>query len=81
MAYHFTLRYTTAKKFNIEIDIVALYGYWEWPDGEEGGGLWFDDAENGTKLELIDYDGVACIDQSIIDTLRKNGIICDDIFD
>ena len=55
----------------IEIDPVALYGYFERKDGSEGGGLWFED--DGNRLVLVDYDGVATLPKAIIECLRRNG--------
>lgn len=55
----------------IEIDPVALYGYFERKDGSEGGGLWFE--SDGHRLVLIDYDGVAVLPKAIIECLRANG--------
>ena len=39
----------------VQIDPVARYGYWEFKDGCEGGGLWFESTEGG--LMLTDFDG------------------------
>lgn len=56
------------------------YGYWERINGEEGGGLWFERHESGA-IELVDYDGVSCLNQSIVDKLREKGYIVDESFD
>ena len=55
----------------VEIDPVALYGYFERKDGSEGGGLWFEN--DGNRLVLVDYDGVATLPKAIIECLRNNG--------
>lgn len=54
MSYNFTLK-AQVGKFDVQIDPVAMYGFFEHEDlGDEcGGGLWFD-----TDKELLDYDGV-----------------------
>jgi hypothetical protein len=64
----------------VEIDPDALYGYFERKDGSEGGGLWFDRAEGG-KLNLIDYDGTASLNKSVITALRVAGVIVDADFE
>jgi hypothetical protein len=56
----------------IEIDTVALYGYFEMSDGSEGGGLWFE--LDGTVLVLSDYDGVSFLPRRIIAALRGLGV-------
>jgi hypothetical protein len=64
----------------IGIDPVAFYGYFERKDGSEGGGLWFNHAANGS-LELIDFDGVACLPSFVTRTLRANGVTVDSDFE
>lgn len=63
----------------IEIDPVALYGYFERKDGSEGGGLWFED--DGHRLVLVDYDGVITLPRAIIECLRSNGATVDADFE
>jgi hypothetical protein len=78
-AYTFDRRFNSARGNSIGIDSQALYGYWERRDGSEGGGLWFERRDG--KLALVDYDGTACLGQSIVDALRENGVIADSEFD
>jgi hypothetical protein len=82
--YNFTIKlhpYGTAPELGIvEIDPVALYGYFERKDSSEGGGLWFDRAEGGT-LELIDYDGVSSLSPKVVAALRGAGFIVDADFE
>lgn len=58
-----------ADKGVIQIDPVALYGYWERKDGSEGGGLWFAREFLNGPLELIDYDGAATLPAAIVAAL------------
>jgi hypothetical protein len=64
----------------VEIDPVALYGYFERKDGSEGGGLWFARSLNG-NLELVDFDGMACLPSFVARTLRANGFTVDTDFE
>jgi hypothetical protein len=64
----------------VEIDPVALYGYFERKDGSEGGGLWFARSPNG-NLELVDFDGMACLPSFVARTLRANGVTVDTDFE
>lgn len=57
----------------VKIDPAALYGYFEFPDGSEGGGLWFDRDANG-KLDLVDYDGVYELPKKVVQALRDYGV-------
>lgn len=59
----------------VKIDTQSNYGYWEYPSGEEGGGLWF---ENN---ELIDYDGAFELPKKVIIALRNHGFILDEVYD
>ena len=75
--YNFT---TTLKPYGdaptagiLEIDPVALYGYFEMRDGSEGGGLWFDRNESGA-LRVIDYDAVFELSTAVIKALDAAGI-------
>lgn len=72
-------------KFNLKgtrvgIDTAALYGYWEWLDGSEGGGLWFESLPEG-PLDLVDYDGYASLPAAIIRELRELGVTVDADFE
>jgi hypothetical protein len=81
--YNFATKINTPN-FEIGVDDATLYGYFEHNElGDEcGGGLWFViNEENPTKLELIDYDGVACLPKMICEALRENGYIISDIFE
>lgn len=60
----------------VEIDPVAMYGYFELRNGSEGGGLWFERTEGGA-LELTDYDGQAILPKAVIAALRQSGITVD----
>lgn len=71
---------TDPERGTVGIDTAALYGYFERKDGSEGGGLWFERTEGGA-LELVDYDGVACLPRSIVEALRGAGFILDETFD
>lgn len=64
----------------VGIDSHSLYGYWERKDGSEGGGLWFERIEGGA-LELVDYDGLACLPRSVVAALRAAGYVLDESFD
>lgn len=68
--YNFTLK-TVSGKFEIGIDPIAQYGYFEHETlGDEcGGGLWFE------KGRLIDYDGVFSPPKSVIKGIREVGFI------
>jgi hypothetical protein len=63
----------------VGIDTAARYGYWEYRDGSEGGGLWFEPA--GRTLELIDYDGAFELPRAVVAALRAAGYILDETFD
>lgn len=64
----------------VYIDTAARYGFWEWSDGTEGGGLWFDD-DGASRLALIDYDGSFELPRLVIKALRDAGFILDEIYD
>lgn len=59
----------------IEISPSTHYGYWEFKDGTEGGGLWFE------GKELVDFDGHYLFPASIVKVLRDNGYTLDESFD
>lgn len=63
----------------VEIDTHALYGAWEYKNGTEGGGLWFDRLANGS-LELVDFDGAGVLPRAIVDAMRSAGFILDETF-
>jgi hypothetical protein len=69
VSYNFTLK-THVGKFEVQIDPVARYGYFEHEElGDEyGGGLWFD-----TDKELLDYDGVYDLPKSVKTAIANLG--------
>lgn len=79
--YHFdvTLRpYGEDFPGEVRIDTAAKYGYWEHPDGSEGGGLWFDFVENKDEaVELLDYDGAFELPPKVIKAIRDAGFEVD----
>jgi hypothetical protein len=79
MAYNYTITlypYGNAPDAGIvQIDPKSSYGYWEFKDGSEGGGLWFD------NNELVDFDGHYLLPKSIVNALRDYGFSLDDTFD
>lgn len=77
MTYNFNKTLHSAKGHKIEIDDKAFYGCWEYPDGSEGGGLWFEHDLDG-KLILCDYDGVFELPKSVEDALRADGYTIED---
>lgn len=70
--YNFTVALVSEKGHKVEIDTSALYGYWEYASGVEGGGLWFERLEGG-GLELVDFDGAYSLPQAITNKLRAEG--------
>lgn len=56
----------------IKIDLSALYGYWEYIDGSEGGGLWFERRNN--RVVLTDYDGAFDLPKKVWEMLAKAGV-------
>ena len=69
--YDFDITLNTLS-FEICIDSIAKYGYFEHKDlGEDcAGGLWFDD-----DFQLKDYDGVAILPTQVKEILIKLGHI------
>lgn len=63
----------------VAIDGEARYGYWEWSNGTEGGGLWFDEADG--QLYLTDYDGAVALPKRVITALREAGFEVDSDFE
>ena len=78
--YDFTQVLHSPKGHMILIAPEQMYGCWEYPDGSEGGGLWFSRSVSHTKLELIDYDGVYELHRAIVEALRGAGYVLDDSF-
>ncbi len=58
----------------VQLSPATNYGYWEFKDGSEGGGLWF---ENN---ELVDFDGHYLLPAKVVTALRDHGCIVDDTF-
>jgi len=67
---------TTTKNFDVCINVLGTYGYFEHHVlGEEcGGGLWFEDGE------LVDYDGVYNLPLEVVIELENRGVLIDGIF-
>lgn len=63
----------------VQIDEWKRYGYWEYRDGTEGGGLWFDRDDTGA-LELVDFDGAGQLPFAVVKHLRDAGFVVDDTF-
>ena len=76
MAYNFTQRITKGK-YEVQVDPVALYGWFEHETlgDESGGGLWF--CSDAGKLILTDYDGVYELPKDVAGALRELGHIVD----
>lgn len=79
MAYNFSIMLKCSAGTDVGIDPVARYGFYERKDGSEGGGLWFE--QSNDKLELVDYDGMACLPMRVIEALRSAEIIVDSSFE
>ena len=71
---------TDPERGTVGVDTAARCGYFERKDGSEGGGLWFERLADGT-LELVDYDGMACLPRSVVEALRGAGFVLDETFD
>ena len=83
--FNFTTIHTNEQGAEVGVDQAAKYGFWERKDGSEGGGLWFDRdlsaPEGSPQLELIDYDGAACLPARVVKALRDAGYTVDSTFD
>lgn len=81
MPYNFNQDVST-DKWTIKIDQAARYGYIEHNISGTGGGLWFAPCEaQPGKVELIDFDGLSELPQSIVAALRSAGYVLDYTFD
>lgn len=82
-SYNFTLVYhpygTDPDRGVVAIDGEAFYGYWEYSNGGEGGGLWF--AEDEGRMYLTDFDGAGALPKKVILALRTAGITVDSDFE
>ena len=76
--------YTQIKKvgqWEVSIDPAASYGYFEHYIEGEGGGLWFEvsatstPGDSGRVLDLIDFDGRACLPKKVAQAIRELGHI------
>ena len=70
MEYKFNMD-ISGKRYTIQVDTAAHYGYFENNKTGSGGGLWFD------GRELTDYDGVFALPTEVIEQLRANGFLVD----
>lgn len=84
MTYNFTVKLHPwgehPERGNVEIDESAMYGAWEYRDGTEGGGLWFERLDDG-RLDLVDYDGAFALPQAVIVALRGADVSVEEIFE
>lgn len=64
----------------VHIDPDANYGCWEYRDGTEGGGLWFEPTPGGAA-ELIDYDGAYELPKGVPAAIRELGYVVDADFE
>lgn len=82
MPYDFNLKLDTGN-YTTEVDTTAHYGYFEHNKTGTGGGLWFEGKSAGEPevLNLVDYDGVACLPRAIIEGLRSAGITVGEEFE
>lgn len=80
MAHDYSMNLDT-DKYTIRVSPTTNYGYFEHNKlGDEcGGGLWFEPVL--MTMELIDFDGVACLPQDVVKALRAAGFILDSTFD
>lgn len=76
--YNFNLTLQHKLGAKIQIDTESLYGYFEYPDGTEGGGLWFSKFQD--RLDLIDYDGVVELGTTFLNMLNTAGILVEEVF-
>lgn len=77
--YQFTEIHKHANGGSVGVDMEAGYGFWEWKDGSEGGGLWFEEADGAAYLS--DFDGAGQLPRRVIDALRAHGITVDADFE
>lgn len=79
MTYQYTQDLSTAR-YEIKIDPIALYGYFERNSDGSGGGLWFGKCDD-QSIELLDYDGVLQLAQEVVQALRGAGYYLDETHD
>ncbi len=84
MAYNFNIKlhpWGNSPEFGtVVIDEAAMYGGWDYKDGSEGGGLWFEKTSKG-KLNLTDFDGSYALPKKVIEALRLAGFSVDADFE
>lgn len=73
--YNFNKVLNITDTWQILIDTDAGYGYWEYSDGTEGGGLWFENNPETGADELVDYDGAGVLPWKVVNTLHDAGYI------
>lgn len=87
MTYNFDKKMQTAN-FTVEVDTAACYGHFEHNEcgDERGGGLWFEvniethRVGSDRILELVDYDGVACLPLEVSGALIDAGFVVNEEF-
>lgn len=68
--------YGMSKEYGVVgIDTKKKYGYWEYKDGSEGGGLWFGLDEELGQPCLEDYDGAYELPHKVVSALRAFGVL------
>lgn len=75
MAYNFD-KQTTVGKYLVAVDSQAKYGYFEHVDNGTGGGLWFEEVDDGLgeiQVTLSDYDGVYALPRQVAAALLLLG--------
>lgn len=79
MSYNFTQK-AQVRKYEVQIDPLAKYGYFEHEVyGEErGGGLWFEEQDG--KLTLTDYDGLWYLPKAVAEAIVQLGHIVEPHF-
>jgi hypothetical protein len=84
MTYNFNIKLhpwgESPEHGNVEIDESAMYGAWEYKNGMEGGGLWFERLQDG-RLDLVDYDGAFALPKAVVTALRASGVSVEEIFE
>lgn len=68
----------------VKISPSTGHGFWEYPDGSEGGELTVqtvtDPRTGGKTLELLDFDGSYALPGRVLDALEDAGVIVGDAF-
>lgn len=81
--YNFSVKLAYGTYGTVQVDPESMYGYWEYRDGTEGGGLWFSPTpvQVPRGLELVDYDGAYELPRGVVALLKEAGFYLDDTFD